>query len=167
MRKITKYTRKYILDVVKNGFWEKRFGIWKFYRYSYNGKLDYKDFLYRIYNFDTINNKTGKILVTKKINWSRLTKNCIFNDSNFKLIEFSPIYNKFDGNKNKGNEVDPLLIFLCEIFHPEVRREEVDWSRLFKKINSILSIEGITLRLTDEGNCIWEESKKRFFSPVV
>ncbi|WP_434329371.1 hypothetical protein V2P39_03065 [Mycoplasma capricolum subsp. capricolum] len=166
---ITKYTRKYVLDIVKNGFLEKRFGIWKFHKYSYYGKLTYTDFLCRIYDFNSSNNKTKEKIKkiplstrTDLIFYNNLTRDSIFDDAIFKLTNFNSIYNKFNDSKNESNEVDPLLIFLCEMFHPEVRREKERWIYIFKKINDILSIDGIELFLNNEDNCDWRKCKKKF-----
>lgn len=101
-----------------------------------------------------------------------MTKNSIFHNANFKLISWNPKYDEikqcfFLRGKNPATnhdkteqeeKNDPLLIFICKMFHKEVRKE--GWRELFIKIREILRLEGIKLEIVQdqngEGNCVWE-----------
>jgi len=52
----------------------------------------------------------------------------VFQDSRFKL--------------SHGNDDEPLLNFLCEMFHPAVRDEKSNWKGFLERINELLKYDG-------------------------
>lgn len=147
MKYLTDVTRQDIYDVIKNGFyvgydepvkdWEtgEYVGGYNFFM-PYYGRLSELDFLERLYNLEEMDSNDRRFKNAAGDIWQHTVnnddwgENWVFSDSRFKLT--------------KHNEDEPLLKFMCEMFHPAVRndKQESIWKEYLKKFNELLRPDG-------------------------
>ena len=134
MRCISAITRRDIIDVICYGFVvvddvEIKMTYW--------GRLDEIAFLQRIYplaEMPSYDNRYASALGDIRqhtVNNNDWDDNWVFSDDRFHL-----------GN---GSEDEPLLNFLCEMFHPFVRNEKEPWGEFLIKFNELLAPDGYEL----------------------
>lgn len=150
MNKITDVTRRDILDVIRMGFNETKKDQSKDYygheyieesptqyRLCYYGRLSETEFLSRIYNLNTMPSSDSRFSNAEGDIWQHTVNNndwdeyWIFNDNRFELTT--------------GFDDEPLLRFLCEMFHPVVRSESEPWRKFLEIINELLKQDGYEL----------------------
>ena len=142
MRKITEVTRIDIIEYIKNGFvvpimvdrlvadwiWVTEQDGEQLVKINFNGKISPVVFFNRLYHLEkmpsndkSFPNALEEIKHGKPEFW-------FFEDERFKLKE--------------GFEDEPLLNFLCAMFHPVVRDENSPWQEFLNKINELLNQDG-------------------------
>lgn len=147
MNKITDVTRRDILDIIRVGFngTYKELDYYEHeyieevpceYKMCYHGRLSEIDFLSRIYDLKSMKSTDSRFRDAEGDIWQHTVNNddwdmdWIFSDPRFKL--------------NTGSD-EPLLKFLCEMFHPVVRNETQPWREFLKIINELLKPDGYEL----------------------
>ena len=137
MNKITSLTRRDIVDLLTNGYDVEDFITTHHYCFYFWGRMTTVEFLNRLYPLRELpsldsryNNAEEDISIHTILNPNDYPDNWIFVDERFPL-------------KNGSDE--DLLSFLCEIFHPEVRNDNVDWKICLDKINVLLREDGYEL----------------------
>ncbi|AGK97113.1 protein kinase domain-containing protein [Clostridium pasteurianum] len=149
MNKITDVTRRDILDIIRVGFngtyKERKLDYYEHeyieevpceYKMCYHGRLSEIDFLSRIYDLKSMKSTDSRFRDAESDIWQHTVNNddwdmdWVFSDPRFKL--------------NTGSD-DPLLKFLCEMFHPVVRNETQPWREFLKIINELLKPDGYEL----------------------
>ncbi|AXK51636.1 protein kinase domain-containing protein [Spiroplasma alleghenense] len=129
MEKVSKITRMDIIELIKNKF-ENSFTD------NYYGRIWETDFLARVFDLrkieihDTRFNKIEDEIWQHTINNYDWPNGWVFDDNRFGLL---------DGD----DEI--FLNFLCEMFHPEVRKESNDWRNFLKSINDCLNYDNIEI----------------------
>ncbi|MFA6832807.1 MAG: abortive infection family protein [Bacteroidaceae bacterium] len=130
MNKITNVTRRDVFEVLVKGFEQDNFFTSYHYQFVFFGKLNPVDFLNRLYplkNYPSTDsrftNAEDDIYAHTITNLNDYPVDWLFIDDRFPL--------------KQGKDED-LLQFLCEIFHPEVRNEDIDWRTCYEKLNSLL-----------------------------
>lgn len=133
MNKITDITRRDILDLIQYGITDvldTSFITW-------SGRLGDLAFLERLYDLKKLPSYDSRFSTAEDDIWQHTVNNddwendWIFTDSRFKLTA--------------GNDDEYLLKFICEIFHPAVRKEQQDWQLFLDKINQLLNADGYEL----------------------
>jgi hypothetical protein len=172
MRKITEVTRGLIVEYVKKGFnvpnmtwyesadfgWQKIQDGEKHISMKFNGRISELDFLKRIYPLDTMPSDDKRFLSALEdikqhtVTFKDWPDFWFFDDDRFELTE--------------GSEDEPLLRFLCEMFHPAVRDEEGEWLVFLNKLNELLAKDGYEL-YSDEKISDRDVYKYRECSPVL
>jgi len=129
---ITGTTKRYIIELLRDGIPIESFLDVEMLRYKYYGTLTELDFLNRIYPLHQMDSNTRHgetafrdIVVHTQLN-DDYEYGWVFDDERFRL--------------RNGNDED-MLNFLCEVFHPEVRDESGPWKQLLEKINDLLRID--------------------------
>lgn len=148
MKKITEVTRGLILEYIKNGFnvpdmtwyqsadfgWQEVQDGEKHISIKFNGRISELDFLKRIYPLDKMPSNDKRYLNAEDdikqhtISFHDWPDFWFFDDDRFQLKE--------------GFDDEPLLRFICEMFHPAVRDEEGQWLDFLNKFNELLSKDG-------------------------
>lgn len=130
MNKITNLTRRDVFEVLAKGFEQDDFFTSCHYRFDFFGRLNPVDFLNRLYplkNYPSTDsrykNAEDDIYAHTITNPNDYPVDWLFIDERFPL--------------KQGKDED-LLQFLCEIFHPEVRNENIDWRTCYERLNNIL-----------------------------
>ncbi|MCI2168325.1 MAG: abortive infection family protein [Prevotella sp.] len=136
MNRITKITRKNIFEILTSGFEEEIPTFWEpidfkpdHYSYNFWGKLTSVDFLNRLYPLKEFPSKDPQFknaeeeIYAHTITNNDYPKNWLFTDERFPL---------------KNGPDEDFLDFLCEIFHPNVRKDEANWLAFYYKINELL-----------------------------
>lgn len=136
--KITEYTRQDIVDLLTNGYYDKKND--KKIQYFWSGRLDEVSFLSRLYNLQQIEstdhrskNAYGDITQHRINNWD-WEDDWVFYDSRF-------------GIKNLNDK--EFLKFILEIFNPAVRDESKNWEEALEKINEFLKRDGFEIYESD------------------
>lgn len=149
MNKITEITRRDIIDIIRSGcagtYEERKFDDYEReyfeeipceYSMCYYGRLTELEFLSRVYDLKSMpstdsrfKNAEGDIR-QHTINNDDWDENWVFSDPRFQL--------------NSGSD-ESLLKFLCQMFHPIVRREDQPWAEILKVINQLLRYDGYEL----------------------
>lgn len=149
MTKITEITRRDIIDIIRSGcagtYEERKFDDYEHeyfeeipceYSMCYYGRLTELEFLSRVYDLKSMpstdsrfKNAEGDIR-QHTINNDDWDENWVFSDPRFQL--------------NSGSD-ESLLKFLCQMFHPIVRREDQPWAEILKVINQLLRCDGYEL----------------------
>ncbi len=133
MNKITDITRRDILDLIQYGITDvldTSFITW-------SGRLGDLAFLERLYDLKKLPSYDSRFSTAEDDIWQHTVNNddwendWIFTDSRFKLTA--------------GNDDEYLLKFICEMFHPAVRKEQQDWQLFLDKINQLLNADGYEL----------------------
>lgn len=136
MNRITKITKRDIIDLFRNGFEVEEFFEIKKIKYCYWGRFEEIDFLKRLYSLSTMPSTDSRFKDAERDIWQHTINNddypfCwVFEDERFSLLT--------------GDD-EILLRFLSEVFHPEVRYEKGYWRELFKEINALLRNDGYEL----------------------
>lgn len=132
MKKITEVTRRDIIDQICNGFPASESHDPK-YRMTYYGRLDEISFLSRLYALDKMPSiDTGYSTVEEEIRSHTMSKDdwaygWVFSDARFGLLY--------------GDD-ELFLKFLCEMFHPIVRKEQEPWKQFLVSFNELLKQDG-------------------------
>ena len=136
--KITEYTRQDIVDLLTNGYYDKKND--KKIQYFWSGRLDEVSFLSRLYNLQQIEstdhrfrNAYGDITQHRINNWD-WEDDWVFYDPRF-------------GIKNLNDK--EFLKFILEIFNPAVRDESKNWEEALEKINEFLKRDGFEIYESD------------------
>jgi|LSQX01.3.fsa_nt_gb hypothetical protein len=134
MKRITEITRRDIFDIIRGGYTPPD-SIDSLYL-SWSGRLEEINFLKRLYRLSSLpsydfrsNDAEGDIYQHRVINYD-WEDEWIFEDARFDLL---------DGD----DEI--LLDFLCEMFHPVVRREDQAWELFVGVFNELLYYDGYEL----------------------
>ena len=142
MNKITEVTRRDIIDVIRSGcagtYEERKFDDYEReyieeipceYIMCYYWRLTELEFLSRIYDLKSMPSIDSRFKDAERDIWQHTInnddwdENWVFSDPRFQL--------------NTGSD-ESLLKFLCEMFHPIVRREDQPWEEILKVINQLL-----------------------------
>ena len=134
MNEITDVTRYDILEIIKNGI----DGVEKI---DYYGKLNEFDFFERIYELKKLPSYDSRYCnaagdIKCHLHFGDYEDFWFFDDPRFSL-------------KN-GDGDETLLIFLCEMFHPAVRKENSSWRQYVQKFNELLKPDGYELYVESE-----------------
>lgn len=141
MNRITEITRMDISDVFINGIKEENFFEVITIRYPYYGRLREIDFLKRLYdlrNIPSIDKRYSNAeeeIIQHTVNNNDYSLGWILDDDRFQL-------------KNGDDEF--YLKFLCMVFHPVVRDENVEWKLFLNKINELLINDGYELYVSEK-----------------
>lgn len=137
MNKITKITKRNVIDLFKNGYEEHHWLIGDDeYSYPYHGRVKEIDFLKKLYPLDKMPSNDSRFknaeedIYQHTINNDDWENNWVFEDSRFELL-------------NGDDKI--FLDFLCAVFHPEYRIENGCWKEYLKRINSFLKVDGYEL----------------------
>lgn len=129
-KKITNITKRDISNLFINGLDIVYVFDTEHINYPYYGVLSEIDFLKRLYDLRNIESLDFRFENAEQDIWQHTQNNddyelgWVFNDSRFQL-------------KNGNDEI--FLKFLCEVFHPEVRCENNNWSEVLTEINKLLA----------------------------
>lgn len=132
MKRITEITKRDIIDLLVNG---KEYVIETYFLPLY-GRLDELSFLKRIYNLSEMPSTDSRFkdaegdIIQHTINNEDWESNWVFYDDRFGL---------------QHGEDEIFLRFLCENFHPAVRRERGAWAEFLSDINTLLLQDGYEL----------------------
>lgn len=146
MKKITDITRKDIIDIITNGFYIKtkdEDGKESITEYQMNryGRVSEIEFLNRIYKLREMPTSDRRFpdaegdIYQHTVNNYDWEDDWVFSDSRFHL--------------GYEDEDEPLLKYICEIFHPVVRYEEGPWKLYIDKINQLLKVDGYEIYEVD------------------
>lgn len=137
MNRITSLTRRDIIEALTLGFDIDMVFDSYHYAFCFWGRMTTVEFLNRLYPLKELpsldsryKNAEEDISAHTILNPDDYPENWLFIDERFPL-------------KN-GND-EGLLSFLCEIFHPEVRNDNIDWQTCLNKLNSLLREDGYEL----------------------
>ncbi|WP_198021223.1 abortive infection family protein [Prevotella sp. RM4] len=130
MNRITNLTRRDIIEVLIVGIDIDMFIETNHYYFNFWGRMTTVEFLNRLYSLKDLpsldsryKNAEEDIRAHTMLNPDDYPNNWLFVDERFPLMN--------------GSDED-FLLFMCEIFHPEVRNEKVDWKTFLNKINDLL-----------------------------
>lgn len=134
MNRITSVTRRDVIKALIEGF-DDDVGLGDIhYSYDFWGELAPVDFLNRLYSLKDLPSKDSRysnaeedIHIHTVAHPEDYAKGWVFDDDRFSL---------------KDGSDENLLNFLCEIFHPEVRRETEEWMQLHRHLNELLLADG-------------------------
>lgn len=137
MNRITSLTRRDIIEALTLGFDIDMLFDSHHYSFCFWGRMTTVEFLNRLYPLKELpsldsryKNAEEDISVHTMLNPNDYPDNWLFVDERFPL---------------KCGSDEDLLSFLCEIFHPEVRNENIDWQTCLNKLNSLLREDGYEL----------------------
>ena len=137
MNRITNLTRRDIIEVLTLGFDIDMLFDSYHYVFYFWGRMTTVELLNRLYPLKELpsldsryKNAEEDINVHTIVNPNDYPDNWLFVDERFPL-------------KNGSDE--DLLSFLREIFHPEVRNDNIDWQTCLNKLNSLLREDGYEL----------------------
>ena len=137
MNKITNLTRRDIVDLLTKGYDVEDFITTHHYHFYFWGRMTTVEFLSRLYPLKNLpsmdsryNNAEEDIFAHTILNPDDYPDNWIFEDNRFPL---------------KVGSDEELLSFLCEVFHPEVRDEKVNWNNCLDRLNGYLREDGYEL----------------------
>lgn len=136
MKRITDLTKRDIFKVLQYGFVDDIGIIEEFVKYPYFGCLDELDFLSRIYDLESMPSYDSRFKDAR----GDIIQHTINNDD----YEMCWVFSDDRFNLTKGED-EVFLRFLSEIFHPEVRDENLRWKDILSKINSFLICDGYEL----------------------
>lgn len=136
MTRITEVTRRDIKEIFSTGITiDIFFDSTITYRYYFCGRLSEVDFLKRLFNLETFYSldrryKNAAEDIAHHSLEGDYTYDWVFDDPRFELMSC--------------NDED-YLKFLCEIFHPAVRKEDSEWHSFLNHINQCLRNDGYEL----------------------
>ena len=147
MKYLTDVTRQDIFDIIKSGFyvkydepikdWDSGIYIDGHNVYMlYHVRISEIEFLERLYDLESMESRDSRFKNAAGDIWQHTVnnddwgENWVLGDIRFKLT--------------KHNEDEPLLKFICEMFHPSVRDDKYEntWKEYLKKFNEILRADG-------------------------
>lgn len=150
MKRITELTRRDIVDIIMGGFlvkepetldsdyeWETDAKGRYIVRIPFCGRLSEVEFLSRLYDLNNMPSYDRRF----KNAYGDIIQHTVNNDDWDEYWMFSD--DRFNLSKDGGDE--PLLAFLCEMFHPVVRLEDYPWREYLKKFNQLLQPDGYEL----------------------
>ena len=135
MELITEITKRDIYELFRDGITDHDLLDIQI-QYPYYGRLGEIEFLERLYNLKKMKSHDSRYsnayedIVQHTINNDDYPYCWVFTDDRFQL--------------NKGSD-DIFLRFLCEVFHPLVRNEQLEWRRFFYEINKLIRVDGYEL----------------------
>lgn len=153
MNKITEVTKRDIKDVFGNGIIIDEYFYSRTLKYYFCGRLSEVDFLSRLFNLKEIPSQDGRYKnAEEEIAHHSLsedyTYDWIFTDSRFKLMSC--------------NDED-YLRFICEIFHPVVRKEDAEWNTILDNVNYYLRNDGYEIypykKISNKNAFAWRKYK--------
>ena len=137
-KKITEYTRQDIIDILTNGYYDKKNN--KIIQYFWSGRIDEVSFLSRLYNLKELESTDRRF----KNAYGDITQHRINNlDWENDWVFYDPRF----GIKNLNDE--EFLKFILEIFNPAVRDENKNWEEALEKINEFLKRDGFEIYESD------------------
>jgi len=140
VNRISDITKQDILDMFRNGIDLDVFFETKKITYLYFGRIEELEFIKRIYDLKNMSSSDPRFIDAEGDIGQHTVNNddypfCwIFEDNRFQL-------------KNGRDEI--YLKFICEIFHPAVRKEKEYWKEFLHEINILLRNDGYELYVTD------------------
>lgn len=133
MEKITEATRRNLYDVIQECFSITDDELHE-NKMQYCGNLNCFEFLSRLYNLENMPSTDVRYKSAKGDIYCHTVS---FHDwSDFWFLEDE----RFE--LTDGNEDEPILNFICGIFHPAVRDEESSWRAYLAKFNELLKPDG-------------------------
>lgn len=136
--KITEFTRQDIVDILTNGYYDKKNN--KKIQYFWSGRLDENTFLSRLYNLQEIESTDNRF----KNAYGDITQHRINNlDWEDDWVFYDPRF----GIKNI-RDIE-FLRFILEVFNPAVRDESKNWEEALDKINEFLKRDGFEIYESD------------------
>jgi len=130
MNRITNVTRRDVFEVLAKGFEQDNFFTSCHYQFDFFGKLNPVDFLNRIYPLKNYPSTDYRFTNAEDDIYSHTITN-----PNDYPVDWLFIDDRFPLKQGKDED---LLQFLCEIFHPEVRNENIDWRICYERLNNLL-----------------------------
>lgn len=138
MKNITSITKRDIFDLFGNGYSDDS---WMYEKplhvtYKYHGRLTEIEFLKKLYPLDEMESDDPRFdtaeedIIQHTRNNDDWDEDWVFEDDRFGLL--------------KGDD-KILLDFLCAIFHPENRIEQVEWHEFLSRTNNLLRVDGYEL----------------------
>jgi serine/threonine protein kinase len=139
---ISEVTREYIVESLKDFYYEQmnRYVInvrtedsdygaifW------YNGRKNEPEFLNRLYNLSEIPSHDSRVRSFEE----EIYLHTVTNDD----YELYWIFNEERLSLKSGDD-ETLLRFLCEMFHPAIRKKRSDWEIVLDKINGLINADG-------------------------
>lgn len=137
-KKITEYTRQDIIDILTNGYYDKKNN--KKIQYFWSGRIDEVSFLSRLYNLKELESTDRRF----KNAYYDITQHRI---NNYDWEDDWVFYDPRFGIKNVNDE--EFLRFILEIFNPAVRDENKNWEEALDKINEFLKRDGFEIYESD------------------
>lgn len=135
MNQITNLTKRDVFDIIFKGYQVYDEFLEQTYHYviNYHGRLEVPEFLSRLYNLKEMPSLDYRYADAETdIHVHTVVNNdypidFILDDERFKL---------------KEADDETLLNFICEIFHPEVRMENINWIEIKNRLSILLSADG-------------------------
>ena len=154
MNKISEVTKRDIQDIFGNGIEIDDFLDTRTLRYYFCGRLSEVEFLSRLFNLkeipslDTRYKNAEEEILRHSLN-DDYSYDWIFRDRRFGLMSC--------------NDED-YLRFICEIFHPAVRKEDAEWNTILGHVNLYLRNDGYEIypynKISNKDTFLW-----RIYSP--
>lgn len=139
MNRISDVTKRDLYDLFNDGLQET--GLFaEVIRYPYYGRLGELEFLERIYDLDSMPSSDSRYINAREdiiqhtINNDDYPYCWVFQDSRFQLM---------DG----PDEI--ILRFLCEVFHPFVRDENMEWEKILQRVNELIRADEYELYIKE------------------
>lgn len=143
MNQITHLTKQDIFDIIFKGYQVHDDFLEQTYHYgiNYHGRLEIPEFLSRLYNLKDLPSLDERYADAE----TDIHVHTVVNDDY--PIDFILEDERF---KLKEADDETLLKFICEIFHPEVRIENISWIEIKNKLSILLSADGYEIIPIDE-----------------
>ena len=130
MKYITDITRRDIIDIIRDGMWID----FELVHVPYYGRLSELEFLQRLYPLKNMPSNDSRYkdaygdIYQHTVNNDDWENGWVLYDNRFRLTQ--------------GNDDEPLLRFICEMFNPYVRNENTAWGDYLNKFNELLYHDG-------------------------
>lgn len=162
MNRITRLTRRDIINTLIEDIEVYDFFVPKVIRFYPWGVLNVVEFLERLYNLEEMPSNDCRYKNAKEdiyvhaVNNDDYCHGWIFYDERFPL---------------KNGTDEQFLDFLCEMFHPEVRNEKGHWTEYLTKVTGLLHNDGYALfqNGTISGHPVysWRDTTKNNFTQIT
>jgi len=132
--RISEVTRQEIIDLLVNGFLDPATS--KPVMVPWSGRHSEPDFLGRLYNLKEMQSTDSRFTNA----YDDIEKHMVYNDD----WGIGWVFYDSRFNIKTGSDAN-FLNFLCQMFHPAVRKEDTKWQLLLELINEFLRIDGYEL----------------------
>lgn len=124
-KKITGITYRNIIDVLNVGSDGENI--------KWNGRLNEVEFLSRLYELEKLASTDKRFKNANEDIWQHT-----INNEDYELKDIL----EYEGFNIKNGDDMYLLNFLCEVFHPEVRKRQENFMKIFVKLNKLIICDG-------------------------
>ncbi|MDR1100778.1 MAG: abortive infection family protein [Clostridiales bacterium] len=113
----------------------------------WSGIKDEHDFLERLYDLNSMPSTDERYktayndILQHRVNNTDWDEGWVFSDGRFAI---------------KNGPDEQFLRFLCEVFHPQIRKDDDKWQPILERINGLLRTEDFELVSIDDDNTGWE-----------